>query len=192
MDFVPEKSALEVDEIRESEKAMGYWPSRPSGEGTSTEGTIKDADGEGPLPITASEEEEPTRVHAVISEEIRPPIAEVAYPFVVVVDSNAVLGLANATLPQHGVSHLLALHRFHELRWKAEAVLGPGEHRDYEGGPPFGRGVGRRLERRQRQLKPRWTEWWRGRRAGHRGARGSGPEGSKSFLILAAWWLSWG
>jgi hypothetical protein len=30
----------------------------------------------------------------------------------------------------------------------AEAVLGPGEHRDYEGGPPFGRGIGWRLKRR--------------------------------------------
>jgi hypothetical protein len=39
-------------------------------------------------------------------------------------------------------------------------------------------------------LKPRWTSRWRGRRVGPRGARGSDPEGSKSFLILAAWWAS--
>jgi hypothetical protein len=39
-------------------------------------------------------------------------------------------------------------------------------------------------------LKPRRTSRWRGRRAGPRGARGSGPEGIKSFLILAAWWPS--
>jgi hypothetical protein len=46
MDFVPEKPALEVDEIR---------PSRPGGEGTGGEGTVEDADGEVLLPITASE-----------------------------------------------------------------------------------------------------------------------------------------
>jgi hypothetical protein len=129
MDFVPEKSALEVDEVREGEKATGCWPSRPSGEGTSAEGTIEDADDEVPPPIMASEEEEPARVHTVVCEELRPPITEVAYPFDVVVDHNTVLGLANAALPQRSGSHLLALHRFHELRWKVEAVLGPGEHR---------------------------------------------------------------
>jgi hypothetical protein len=65
--------------------------------------------------------------------------------------------LANAALPQRSVGHLLALHRFHELRWKAETVLGPGEHRDDESGPPFGQGLDRRLERRQHRSKPRWT-----------------------------------
>jgi hypothetical protein len=70
MDFVPDKSALEVDEIREGGKVMGCWPSRPSGEGTSAEGTIEDVDGEVPSPITASEEEELARMHAVISEEL--------------------------------------------------------------------------------------------------------------------------
>jgi hypothetical protein len=65
----------------------------------SAQGAIEDADGEVLPPITSSEEEEPARMHAVISEELRPPIAEVAYPFVIVVDLNAVLGLANAALP---------------------------------------------------------------------------------------------
>jgi hypothetical protein len=37
-------------------------------------------------------------------------------------------------------------------------------------------------------LKPRRTSRWRGRHVGPRRARGSGPEGSKSFLILAARW----
>jgi hypothetical protein len=99
MDFVLEKSALEVDEIREGGRAMGCWPSRPSGDGTSAESTIEDADGEDPPPITASEEEEPARMQAIISKELQPPIAEVAYPFVVVVDFNAVLGRANTALP---------------------------------------------------------------------------------------------
>jgi hypothetical protein len=39
-------------------------------------------------------------------------------------------------------------------------------------------------------LKPRWTSQWRGRRAGPRGAGGSGLEGSKSSIILAARWPS--
>jgi hypothetical protein len=39
-------------------------------------------------------------------------------------------------------------------------------------------------------LKPRRTSRRRGRRARPCGARGSGPEGSKSFLILAARWPS--
>jgi hypothetical protein len=148
MDFVPEKSALEVDEIRECGRAAGCCPSRPGGKGTGGESTIEDADGEVPPPIAVSEEEEPSLMHAVISEELRPPIAEVAYPFAVVIDLDALLGLANAALPQRSISHLLALHRFHELRWKAEEVLCPGEHRDYEGGPPLGRGISWRLERR--------------------------------------------
>jgi hypothetical protein len=115
---------------------------------------------------------------------------EVAYPFATLVDLNAVLGLANAALSQRSVSHLLALHHFHELRWKAEEVLRPGEHRDYEGGPPLDGGVGRRLECRQNRLKPRRTGRRRGHRTRPRGARGSGPEGSKSFLILVARWPS--
>jgi hypothetical protein len=71
MDFVPEKPALEVDEIRSS---------RPGGEGTGGEGTVEDADGEVPLPITASEEEELALVHAVFDEELRPSVVEVASP----------------------------------------------------------------------------------------------------------------
>jgi hypothetical protein len=67
-------------------------------------------------------------------------------PLAIVVDLDAVLRLANVALPQHSISHLLAFHRFHELRWKAEEVLGPSEYRDYEGGPPLGRDVGRWLE----------------------------------------------
>jgi hypothetical protein len=35
---------------------------------------------------------------------------EVAYSLAVVVDLDAVLGLADATLPQHSTSHLLAFH----------------------------------------------------------------------------------
>jgi hypothetical protein len=82
MDFVPEKPVLEVDEV---------CPSRPGGEGTGGESTVKDADGEVPLPVTASEEEEPTLMHAVVNEELRPPVAEVAYPLAIVVDLDAVL-----------------------------------------------------------------------------------------------------
>jgi hypothetical protein len=77
MDFVPKKPALEVGEI---------LPSQPGGKGAGGESTVEDADGEVPLPITVSEEEEPTLVHAVVDEELRPPIAEVAYPLAVVVD----------------------------------------------------------------------------------------------------------
>jgi hypothetical protein len=90
MDFAPEKPALEVDEIH---------PSRPGGEGTGGEGTVKDADSESLLPVMAGEEEELALVHAVVNEELRPPIAEVAYPLAVVVDLDAVLGLADAALP---------------------------------------------------------------------------------------------
>jgi hypothetical protein len=129
MDFIPKKPVLEVDEI---------LPSRPGGEGTDGESTVKDADSEVPLPITVSEEEEPALVYAVVDEELRPPIAEVAYPLAIVIDLDAVLGLANAALPQRSISHLLAFHRFHKLRWKAEEVLVPGEHQDCAGGPPFG------------------------------------------------------
>jgi hypothetical protein len=90
MDFVPEKPVLEVDEI---------CPSRPGGEGMGGESTVEDADGEVHLPITVSEKEEPTLVHAVVDEELRPPVTEVAYPLAVVVDLDAVLGLADAALP---------------------------------------------------------------------------------------------
>jgi hypothetical protein len=110
MDFVPEKSALEVDEIRESGRTAGCCSSRPSGKGMGRESTVEDADGEVPFPIMASEEEEPALMHAVVDEELQPPIAEVAYPLAVVVDLNAVLGLAKAALPQCSISHLLALH----------------------------------------------------------------------------------
>jgi hypothetical protein len=101
MDFALEKPALEVDEIR---------PSRPGGEVTGEEGTVEDADSESLLPVMAGEEEEPALVHTVVDEELRPPIAEVAYPLAVVVDLDAILGLANAALPQHSISHLLAFH----------------------------------------------------------------------------------
>jgi hypothetical protein len=74
MDFVPEKPTLEVDEIR---------PSRPGGKGTGREGTVEDADGEVLLPVMTSEEEEPALVHAVVDEELRSPVAEVAYPLAV-------------------------------------------------------------------------------------------------------------
>jgi hypothetical protein len=101
MDFVLEKPALEVDEIR---------PSRPGGEGMGGEGTVEDADGKSFLPIATSEEEELALVHAVVDEELRPPVAEEADPLAVVVNLDAVLGLADAALPQHGISHLLAFH----------------------------------------------------------------------------------
>jgi hypothetical protein len=61
MDFAPEKPALEVDEAR---------PSRLSGEGTGGEGAVEEADSEVLLPIVASEEDEPTLVHAVVDEEL--------------------------------------------------------------------------------------------------------------------------
>jgi hypothetical protein len=53
MDFVPEKSASEVDES---------CPSRLGGEGTSGEGTVEEADGEVILLILAGEKDEPTLV----------------------------------------------------------------------------------------------------------------------------------
>jgi hypothetical protein len=101
MDFVPEKPALEVDKIH---------PSQPGGEGTGGEGTVEDADGEILLPITVSEEKEPALVHAIVDEELLPPVAEAAYPLAVVVDLDAVLGMADAALPQRSISHLLAFH----------------------------------------------------------------------------------
>jgi hypothetical protein len=39
-------------------------------------------------------------------------------------------------------------------------------------------------------LNPRRTSQWRGHRGWPHGARGSGPKGGESFLILAARWLS--
>jgi hypothetical protein len=56
MDFVLEKPALEVDEIRMDERAVGRLPSRPGGEGAGAEGTVEDADEEVSHPIAASEE----------------------------------------------------------------------------------------------------------------------------------------
>jgi hypothetical protein len=70
MDFVPEKSMLEVDEIREVKKATGCLPSRPSSKGASAEGAIKDADDEVPPPVMASEKEEPACMHAVVREKL--------------------------------------------------------------------------------------------------------------------------
>jgi hypothetical protein len=99
MDFIPENSTLEVDEIREGEKATGCLPSRPSYEGAGAEGAVEDADDEVPPSIAASEEEEPACMHAIVREELRPPVAEVTLPFAVVVDFNAVPGLAHAALP---------------------------------------------------------------------------------------------
>jgi hypothetical protein len=181
MDSVSEKPALEVDEIH---------PSRPGGEGTGGEGTIEDADGEVLLPITASEEKEPALMHAVVDEELRSPVAEVAYPLAVVVDLDAVLGLADAALPQRSMSHLLAFHRFRKLRWKAKEVLGPGEYRDYAGGPPLGGDIGWRLERRLLRSEPRWASGRGGRRAGPRRVGGCGPEGGKGLLVFTARWPS--
>jgi hypothetical protein len=125
--------------------------------GAGGKSAIENEDGEFPLPTATSEEEEPALVHAIVDEELRPPIAEVAYPLAVVVDLDAVLGLADAALPQCNISHLLAFRRFHKLRWKAKEVLGPGEYRDYAGGPPLGRDVGRWLECRFLWPEPRWT-----------------------------------
>jgi hypothetical protein len=101
MDFTPEKPTLEVNEVH---------PSRPGGEGTGGEGAIEEADGEVLLPIMVSEEEELALVHAVVDDELRPPVMKVAYPLAVVVDLDAVLGLAAAALPQLSVNHLLAFH----------------------------------------------------------------------------------
>jgi hypothetical protein len=51
-----------------------------------------------------SEEEEPALAHVVVDEELRPPVAEVSLPLAVIIDLDAVLGLAGATLPQRGAS----------------------------------------------------------------------------------------
>jgi hypothetical protein len=91
MDFAPEKSALEVDEAR---------PSWLGGKGAGGEGAIEEADGEVLLPIVVGEKDEPTLMHAVVDEELRPPIVEVAHPLAVIVDLDAVRGLAAAAFPQ--------------------------------------------------------------------------------------------
>jgi hypothetical protein len=127
-------------------------------------------------------------VHAVVDEELRPSVMEVALPLAVVVNLDAVRGLAAAALPQIGISHLLAFHRVCKLGRKAEEVLGPGKHRDDAGGPPLGRDVGRRLERRFLRPKPRRTIWRRGRRVRPRESGGGGPEGSQGPLVLVARW----
>jgi hypothetical protein len=145
MDFIPENPALEVDEAR---------PSRLGGEGTGGEGAIEEADSEVLLPIVASEEDEPTLVHAVVNEELRPPIAKVAHPLAVVVNFDALRGLATAAFPQLGVSYFLAFHRARELGRKAEEDPGPGKHRDDAGRPSLGRDVGRWLECRLLQPGP--------------------------------------
>jgi hypothetical protein len=145
MDFAPEEPALEVDEIR---------PSRPGDEGAEGKGAVKEAYGEVLLPIMASEEEEPPLMHAVVDEELQPPITKVAHPLAVVVNFDAVLGLAAAALPQLSISHLLAFHRVRKLGRKMEEVLGPSKHRDYAGGPPLGQDIGRWLERRFLRPKP--------------------------------------
>jgi hypothetical protein len=115
MNFVPKKSALEVDKIRMDERAAGRLPSCPGGEGAGAEGAVEDTDEEVPHPVATGEEKELARRHAVVGEELRPPVAEVALPFTVIVNFDKVLGLANAALLQNGVRHLLALHRLHEL-----------------------------------------------------------------------------
>jgi hypothetical protein len=89
MDFAPEKPALKVDKVH---------PSRLGGEGMGREGTVEDADGKSFLPIAVSEEEEPALMHAIVDEELRPPVAEEANPLAIVVDLDAVLGLADAAL----------------------------------------------------------------------------------------------
>jgi hypothetical protein len=116
MDFAPEKPALAVDEAR---------PSWPGGEGTCEEGAVEEADSEVLIPIMASEEDEPTLVHAVVDEELRPPIAKLAHPLAVVVNLDTVCGLAAPAFPQLGISHFLASHRVRKLGRKAEEVSGP-------------------------------------------------------------------
>jgi hypothetical protein len=98
MDFVPKKFALEVDEIHVGEKATGRLPSRPSSVSASAEGAVEDADDEVSPPIATSEEKEPACMHAVVCEELWPPVVEVAHPFTVIVDLDTIPGLANAAL----------------------------------------------------------------------------------------------
>jgi hypothetical protein len=80
-------------------------------------GVVEDADDEVLPPVVAGEEKEPAGVHAVVCEELRPPIAKVALSFAIIINFDAILGLANAVLLQRSVSHLLALHRLHEPGW---------------------------------------------------------------------------
>jgi hypothetical protein len=115
MNFIPEKSALEVDKIRLDERAAGRLPSRPGDEEAGVEGAIKDANEEVLHSIAMGEEKEPARVHAIICEELRPAVAEVELPITVIVNLDKVLGLADAALLQDGLCHLMALHRLHEL-----------------------------------------------------------------------------
>jgi hypothetical protein len=136
----------------------------------------------------ASEEEEPALVHVVVDEELRPPVTKIAHPLAVVVNLDAVLGLAAAALPQFCISHLLAFHRVRELGGKAEEVPGPGKHVDYAGGPPLGREVGRWLECRFFRPELRRTTGGRGRRTRPHRAGSGGPEGSEGLLVLAARW----
>jgi hypothetical protein len=62
------------------------------------EGAVEDADEEVLHTVTTGEEKEQARVHAVMCEELRPPIAEVALPFTVIVNFDMVPGLADAGL----------------------------------------------------------------------------------------------
>jgi hypothetical protein len=98
MDFIPEKSALEVDEIRVDERAAGRLPSRPGGEGAGAEGAVDDVDEEVLHPIAMGEAKDPARVHAIIGKELWPPVTEIVLPFAVVVNLDVILGLANTAL----------------------------------------------------------------------------------------------
>jgi hypothetical protein len=49
-------------------------------------------------------------MHTIVDEELRPPVAKVAHPLAVVVDLNAVRGMAAAAFPQLGISYLLVFH----------------------------------------------------------------------------------
>jgi hypothetical protein len=133
MDFASKKSMLKADEIR---------PSWLGSEGTGREGAIEEADGEVLLLIMVGEKDEPTLVHAIVDEELRPPITKVAHPLAVVVDLDAVRRLAAATFPQLGVGHLLVLHRACELGQKVEEIPGTDKHGDDAGGPSLGQDIG--------------------------------------------------
>jgi hypothetical protein len=87
----------------------------------SAEGVIEDVDEEVLHPIATGEEEEPTRMNAIVCEELRPPVAEVALPLAIVVNLDTILGLASAAFLQDGVRHLLTLHRLHEMGRQAES-----------------------------------------------------------------------
>jgi hypothetical protein len=83
MDFVPGTPVLEVDEAH---------PSWRGSKGTGRESAIEEADSEVLLPGVASEEDEPTLMHTIVNEELRPPVAKVAHPLAVVVNLDAVCG----------------------------------------------------------------------------------------------------